>query len=198
MYLAIKYILWKQIIILQPKKIYLYFFWGYLSGKQDQSSDSFKFPLTWQNMAVYRVDKRAIIFSRQITCDRSPTLWRTWMSELSLSLPFTLSPTHLHTLLHTQTHFSTICCHCLRASSAERAQRSAGLAARGPWGLSPPICPFPLRPTHCCFNRVVYLSFHPGLVVESMTLETLKARLCLEYVYLTALSLTELFFWAAQ
>lgn len=109
------------------------------------------------------------------------------MSELNPSLPFTLSHTHLHTLLQTQAHYSTICRHCLRASSEERAQCGAGLAARGPWGLSPPICPFPLRPTLCFFNCVVYLSFHPGLGVESMTLETLKARLCLEYVYLTTL-----------
>lgn len=116
------------------------------------------------------------------------------MSKLNPSLPFTLSPTHLHTLLHTQAHYSTICRHCLRASSEERAQRGAGLAARGPWGLSRPICPFPLRPTLCFFNRVVYLSFHPGLVLESMTLETLKARLCLEYVYLTALSLSQICF----
>lgn len=61
--------------------------------------------------------------------------------KLSLSLPFTLSPTHLHTRLHTQTHFSTICRHRVRASSEERAQSGVVLAARGPWGLDLPISP---------------------------------------------------------
>lgn len=85
---------------------------------------------TW--LSLESTSERLHFSDRLYVTARSPTFDVHECPKLSLSLPFTLSPTHLHTRLHTQTHFSTICRHCVRASSEERAQSGAVLAATGP------------------------------------------------------------------